>query len=145
MNMVTKVACRSAGTLGMGVALYEAVRVGGHFSKTESEDVQSRYIANAMYNSRTLDNMSYTSNSIREKTFNLRTKNPLPAIYGRVKGAIEGFLYGLGNTLPLIACSALAILGKNTLAKTGVVGLGCCLLYKIARDGYGLGKNNPMN
>ena len=145
MSLAAKIVCKSAGTIGMGVALYEASRVSSYFAKTESEDIQSKYLENAMYNARTIDKISYTSNNIREKTFDLRTRNPFPAIYGSVKGALGGFFYGLGTSLPVIACSAIALLGKNRLAKLGTAGLGIGFIYKILRDGYGIGKKNPMN
>ena len=52
--------------------------------------------------------------------------------------------FSQGNTLPLVLCSTLAILGKNIVAKAGAIGIGCCLAYNIARNGFGLGKEHPM-
>ena len=68
----------------------------------------------------------------------------LPSFLGKIKGGFQGFMYGMSNYLPVIACSALAILGKNIVAKAGVVGLGCIAVYKVLRNGLGVGKNNPM-
>lgn len=145
MNTLTKIACRTTGTVGIGVALYEAVKVGKQFSKNESQIVQGKYLENAYYNSRTVDKVSYTSNGIRKKTFDLRTRNPLPSIWGQIKGGTRGALYGLGENLFTVACSALAILSKGTLAKVGAAGVALKFCYDIARNGFGLGKKHPMN
>ena len=145
MNTLMKIACRTTGTVGMGVALYEAVRVGKQFSRNESQLIQGRYLENAYYNGRTLDKVSYTSNGIRSKTFDLRTRNPLPALWGKVKGALKGTAYGLGENLFTVACSALAILSKGALAKVGAVGIALKFCYDILRNGFGLGKEHPMN
>ena len=53
-------------------------------------------------------------------------------------------MYGLANSLPLIACSSLAILGRNIFAKLGAIGIGGIAIYKLIREGFGVGKNNPM-
>lgn len=144
MKTITKIACRTVGTLGIGVALYDTTRVANHFSKVESQKQQSKYLENAYFNSRTSDNMSYTSSAIGKKTFELRTNNPLPSIWGRIKGGCEGAMYSLGNHLFTIACSSLALLSKGTLAKVGAIGVGLKACYEIARNGFGLGKQNPM-
>lgn len=145
MRTLSKIACRTTGTIGMGVALYEAYRVGKQFAKNGAQNSQAKYLEKAYYNSRTIDKVSYTSNSIRQKTFDLRTKNPLPAIWGKIKGGFEGATYGLGENLFTVACSSCAILSKGFLAKIGAIGLGLKLCYEIARSGFGLGKEHPMN
>jgi len=144
MNLVSKIACRTIGTAGMGIALYEASRTSSYFAKTGKNAAQANYLYNAYYNARTLDDVSYTSNNIQEKTFDVRTRLHLPAIIGQIKGGIGGFLYGLGNSLPIIGCSALALVCKNWLAKAGAIGIALGFCYKIARNGFGLGKQNPM-
>ena len=144
MNTITKIACRTVGTLGIGVALYDATRVANHFSKAESQKQQAKYLENAYFNSHTSDNISYTSSAIGKKTFEMRTNNPLPSIWGRIKGGCEGALYSLGNHLFTIACASLALLSKGALAKVGAVGVGLKVCYDIARNGFGLGKQNPM-
>ena len=144
MNLATKIVCRTLGTAGICAAVYDSAKVAKHFSKTGSGQAQSQYLQNAYYNSRTADKVSYSSNSIREKTFELRSKNPIPGIYGKIKGGFQGFMYGLGNYLPLIAFSTMALTCKNFFAKAGAIGIGAAFLYKIVRDGFGLGKNNPM-
>jgi hypothetical protein len=128
----------------MAVACYDAAKISKQFSEIGSDHAQENYLQKAYYNSRTLDNVSYTSDALRSKTFELRSKNPIPSIYGKAKGGFQGFMYGLANSLPLIICSSFAILGKNILAKLGALGIGAIALYKLIRDGFGVGKNNPM-
>lgn len=129
----------------MGIALYDASRVASQFSRNGAQQEQSKYLEKAYFDSRSIDDVSYTSNNIRQKTFDLRTKNPLPSLWGRVKGYCQGASYGLGNHLFTVACSACALLSKGILAKIGGIGIGLNLCYKIVREGFGLGKQHPMD
>ena len=144
MRTITKIACRTIGTIGMGMALYDASRVASQFSRNRAQYQQGKYLENTYFNSRTIDNVSFVSNDLRKKTFDLRTKNPLPSLWGRIKGATEGALHSLGTNLFTVACSALAILSKGMLAKVGAIGVGLGVCYNIARNGFGLGKQHPM-
>ena len=133
------------GTIGMGIALYDASRVASQFSRNGAQNQQSKYLENVYYNSRTTDDVSYFSNNLRKKTFDLRTKNPLPSLWGRIKGGAEGAAYSLGTNLFTVACSSLAILSKGFLAKAGAIGVGLGVCYNVARNGFGLGKQHPMS
>jgi len=144
MNGIAKVACRTIGTVGMGVALFDATQLGRHYSKAIEEDTQAKHLEKVFYSSRTLDTVSYTKNGIREKSFDLRTKNPIFSIYGKIKGAVGGFLYGIGNYLPAIICSSLALICKNWAAKLGALGVLLGICYNFAHEGFGLGKTHPM-
>ena len=145
MNMVAKIACRTIGTVGMGMALCDAWRVSSHYAKIGGNAAQARYLSKAYYSSRTTDKVSYAQSAIAEKTFDVRTRNPLPLFFGRVKGRAAGFLYGLGNFLPAVACSALALTCKNWGAKLGALGVLAATCFNILRQGFGVGKKNPMN
>jgi len=144
MRTITKIACRAMGTVGMGIALYDASRVASQFSKNGAQNQQAKYLEKAYFNTRGIDNVSYNSNNIRQKTFDLRSKNPIPSFWGRIKGGTEGALYSLGTNLFTVACSSLAILSKGVLAKVGAIGVGLGICYNIARNGFGLGKQHPM-
>lgn len=144
MRTITKIACRTMGIAGMGLALYDATRVASQFSRNGAQKEQAKYLEGAYFDSRGIDTVSYNSNNIRKKTFDLRTNNPLPSLWGRVKGGFEGAIYSLGNSLFTVSCSALALLSKGFLAKVGAVGVGLGICYKIAREGFGLGKQHPM-
>ena len=142
--MLTKIACRTIGTVGLGLALYDATRVASRFSKNVSELTQANYLEKSYFNSRTIENDSYVSNSLREKAFDLNSKNPIPSLWGRVKGYIQGAMYSLGNNLLTVSCSALALLGKGWGAKVGSFGVVASLAYDFLRNGFGLGRQNPI-
>ena len=133
MRTITKIACRTAGALGIGV------------SKVQGELSKANQLEKAYFSSRTLDNYSDFSNKIQKDTFELRSKLPLPTIKGKIKGGIKGFLSSLGNHLPSIAFSSMALLCKGIGAKIGVAGLLLSLGYEVARNGFGLNKHHPMN
>lgn len=138
------IACRVIGTAGAGLALYDAVQGSKACSRHQAHKKTADYLEKSYFNARTIDNISVNQNKIRAKVFDLETKNPLPTLWGRIKGGVNGFIYSLGNSLPLVLCSTLAILGKNITAKVGAAGIGLCLAYNIARNGFGLGKEHPM-
>ena len=78
MRTITKIACRTIGAAGLGTALYNASRVSSLFAKNEGLYENQKHLEKAFFDSRTIDSVNYTRNSIREKTFDLRSKNPLP-------------------------------------------------------------------
>jgi hypothetical protein len=145
MKTITKVACRLIGAASIGSALYDSARVSNLYGKHQSEISQANYLERTYFNSRTLDSTSYTENAIRKKTYDLEANNPIPSVWGKIKGKTKGFFYGLSNNLPLIVCGSMALLGKNLVAKLGVLGSALCVAYTILRQGFGLGKNHPMD
>lgn len=144
MNTLTKIACRTAGGIGSALVLYDAFKVGKQYSKIRSEQTQADFLEKTYFDSRTIENSSYSENSIRKKVFDLRAKNPIPALWGKIKGAVEGALLATGDQLPMVACSALALINKGKWAKWGAIGTAICFCYNIARNGFGLGKNHPL-
>lgn len=145
MRTITKIACRVIGAASIGSALYDSARVSKLYGGHQAELNQENYLQKVYFDSRTLDSTSYTGNAIRKKAYNIRTNNPIPSIWGKIKGKTQGFFTGLSNNLPLIFCGSMALLGKNIIAKLGVAGSALCFAYTIAREGFGLGKHHPMN
>lgn len=145
MVSLGSVVCKTIGVAGMGMALYDGVNVSKAMARKQAQYVTANWLENAYYDSRTLDHISSSSNAMRKKVFDLRTANPIPPLVGKVKGGVKGFFYGLGVNLPAILCGSIAILAKGTMAKLGAAGVALSVLYKIARDGFGLGKQHPMN
>ena len=47
MNMLPKIICRTIGTAGMGLALYDAIKVGGQTSRNRGEEAQGKYLEKA--------------------------------------------------------------------------------------------------
>lgn len=145
MKLAAKIVCRTLGTVGMGVALYDAVNVANQFSKNGAQKEQAKYLEKAYFDSRTIDTVSYSNKIIQDKVFDYRTRNPLPALWGRLKGGVEGTLYSLGNSLFLVGSSALALTAKNVFAKIGATGVALTACYNVLRSGYGMGKKHPMD
>ena len=145
MRTITKIACRTVGALGIGIALYDASRVASYQSKTVSENVKAAQMERAYFNSRTIDNNSYYSNGIRKRVQNFLINSPIPTIWGKIKGGVEGFIKGLGNHILTVGCATMALLCKGFGAKLGAIGIGLGFLYEIIRNGFGVGKHNPMN
>lgn len=145
MNGLAKIACRTVGAVGLAATCYDAAKISKYFAEVGGEHAQEHYLEKAYFSSRTLDKVSYNTNVLREKTFEMRSRNPLPALWGKIKGGFKGLMYGLGNELPMVICSALALLGKNIVAKAGVIGIGAIVAGKILCEGFGIGKSNPMH
>ena len=145
MKIIPRIICRTVGVAGMGVALADSFKIAKHYSGIGREHAQEEYLQNAYFKTRTTDQVSYSSKAIGEKAFDLRTKNPLPGIGGSAGGYFKGLTYGLGNYLPVIVCSTFALVSKKWPAKLGAVGTAACLLYNVVRQGFGVGKQNPMN
>lgn len=145
MNLAAKIACKTIGTAGMGLALYDASQRCSISARRGAQHQQAKYLENAYFNARTLDTASSSSNELRQKTFDLRTRNPLPTLWGKIKGGCNGIVHGLSDQLPIVACSSMALLGKGKVAKFGAIGAILTVCYDIARNGFGLGKQTPMS
>ena len=145
MKMITKIACRTVGAIGMGLAVYDATKVAKQYSKNYGHLEEGKFLEKVYFSSRTTNSTSFVSNGIRKKSFELRSRNPLPVLWGKVKGGAIGSCESLGNNIFTIACSALALLSKGLLAKIGAIGVVLGVVYDIASNGCGLGKHNPMN
>ena len=144
MKMITKIACRTVGAIGMGLAVYDATKMAKQYSKNYGPLEEGKFLEKVYFSSRTTNSTSFVSNDLRKKTFDLRAKNPLPSFWGRIKGACKGAFEALGNNLFTVACAAFALLSKGLLAKIGAIGVLLGVGYDIARNGFGLGKQNPM-
>lgn len=145
MVSVGKIICKTVGIAGMGVALFDATQASKSVARRTSHANQAAYLEKSYYNARTIDNISTTSNNVRAKVFDLETWNPLPAFFGKIKGGIKGFMYSLAVNMPIVLSSAFAIASKGFMSKVGATGVALCAAYKVARDGFGLGKEHPMS
>lgn len=145
MVSIGKIACKTIGVAGMGMALFDATQASKVVSRHTAHANQANYLEKSYYNARTIDNISANSNKLRAKTFDLETWNPLPAFFGKIKGGVKGFVYSLAVGMPLIVSSAFAIASKGFMSKVGAAGVALSLAYNIARNGFGLGKEHPMS
>ena len=145
MAVISPIICKTIGAAGIAAALYDTVKVSNHFAAAGKEDAAADYYQKLYADTRTIDNISYVSNAAQNKITDLREKNPLPVIWGSIKGWTKGALYTLCNWLPAAGCASLALLTKGFLSKLGAAGVVLCSIYNIAHNGFDVGKNNPMD
>ena len=145
MVSVGKIITKTAGVAGLGLALYDASMCAKLSGRHGAIKNQADYLEKAYYNSRTIDNISANSNRIRQKTFDLETWNPLPSFFGKIKGGIKGFFYSLAVNMPLVVASCFAVASKGVMSTVGAIGIGLGLIYNVARNGFGFGKEHPMS
>ncbi len=144
MKSITPIICKTVGAAGLGVALYDTWKVSSHFAKAGGENAAAEHYQKVYATTRNINNISYVSNSVQKKTADLRDKNPIPRVWGSIKGRATGVLYTLCNWLPTAGCASLALLAKGWLSKLGAAGVLLCSVYNICHNGFGLGKDNPM-
>jgi hypothetical protein len=128
----------------MYAALSDSLKIAKKYSEIGGEHRQEEYLVNVYSKTRTTDQVSYTQKNIGEKAFELRSKNPFPGIFGSMGGAFKGFTYSMGNYLPAVVFSTIALVSKKWPAKIGAAGVAAGIIYKIVRQGFGVGKQNPM-
>ena len=93
---------------------------------------------------RTMDNESYVGNAMQKKVADLRMNNPLFSAFGSAKGFVNGFLSTLGSNIIPVACAGLAIGTKGFFSKVGAIGVAGYGALMVLRDGFGMGKNFPV-
>lgn len=145
MKTITKIVCRTVGTLGMGCALYDAVKVAKHHSREESMKQEAKHIERVYANTRTVDTVSFTDSAIQGKIADRRMNNPLYSFWGSIKGGVSGFLSGMGNHVFTVACSAFALASKGKMAQIGAIGVGLSACFNIAHNAFGIGKKTPLD
>ena len=145
MGFVSNVVCKTVGLAGMGAVLYDAYTIGKEQSVRTSQQVTADKFEKIVAASRTQTNESHLTNAMQNKVADLRMSNPLIPLWGRVKGFFEGTLESLGNNFFPVLCSSLALLTKGTMSKIGAWGLGGYGVYMILKEGFGIGKNTPVD
>lgn len=145
MSMVSNIICKTVGVAGMSAVIYDAYSLAKKNSARVSQTTNADHFEKVVSSTRTLSTESEVGGAVQKKIADLRMNNPIFSTLGSVKGFALGFLNTLGDNLIPTACAALAITTKGTLSKIGAVGVGICGLFTIAREGFGFGKNTPMD
>lgn len=145
MGTFANIVCKTAGIAGMSLAVYDAYSLAKANSKRQSQMVTANYLQRVHAGTRTLNTESQVNNAIQNKVASFRTDNSIVPVYGTVKGFISGFISSLGDNIIPVSLSSLALAAKGTLAKVGAWGLAAYGLLTVAREGFGLGKNTPMD
>ena len=145
MGIVSNVVCKTVGLAGMGAVLYDAYTIGKEQSYRTSQKVSADFFESVYAAQRTQTNESHVTNAMQNKVADLRLRNPLIPMFGRVKGFFEGALDSLGNNVVPVIFAATALLTKGFMSKLGAWGLAGCGVYTILKEGFGIGKNAPMD
>lgn len=145
MNTLTKIVCKTAGAAGIGAVLYDAYTIGKSSSRKRAFALTANHLEKAYANSRTLDNVSNVRNSLQKNVQDWRMTNPIHPLIGKIAGFIKGSLTSLGNNLIPVCFASMALAAKGFMAKAGALGLAVYGALMIARDGFGLGKQTPMD
>ena len=145
MGMVSNIVCKTVGIAGMSAVLYDSYSVAkknaGRVSQMENAD----HFEKVHTSTRTLSGESSVNRAMQKKVAEMRMDNPLFSIMGNIKGFTKGFLNTLGNNLIQVAFSALALATKGTMSKIGAWGVAGYGVFTVLKEGFGLGKNTPVD
>lgn len=145
MGMVSNIVCKTVGIAGMSAVLYDSYSVAKKNSSRVAQMDNADHFEKVHASTRTLSGESSVNSVMQKKVAEMRMDNPLFSIMGNIKGFAKGFLNTLGNNLIPVAFSALALATKGTMSKIGAWGVAGYGLFTIAKEGFGLGKQTPMD
>ena len=135
MKLITKIACRTLGTVGIAAACYNAFNVSKHYVKPNDEHCMEHCPNKDCFK---------PANAVNKKCDDY-PKTRFQEKMSRIKCGIKGFILGLSNAVPLAACSSFAILCDNIWAKAGALGVGIVALHKISQEDCCSCKNNAKH
>ena len=139
------IVCKTVGIAGLSAVTYDAYAMAKHHSSAVSSEMSADVFEKAIAAQRSNSTASHVTGAMQQKVADLRMKNPIVPIVGKVKGFIQGFLSSLGDNIIPITLSAVALGTKGFLQKAGAWGLGIYGVYQLAKEGFGLGKTTPVD
>ena len=142
---VANIVCKAAGISGLSIAAYDAYAMAKHHADASTASTSADTFESVIAAQRSNSSASAFTNAMQEKVGDLRMKNPLVPLFGKIKGFGEGFLSSLGDNIIPIALSSVAIGTKGFIQKAGAYGLGIYGVYLLAKEGFGLGKTSPID
>ena len=145
MNTLGKIACRTIGLASMSAVIYDAYSIGKHHSKVGAQEASADVFERAIAAKRTNSNESYITGAMQNAVSDLRMNNPLPSVFGRIKGFIKGSMVSLGDNIIPVTLASMALLGKNKCAKAGAWGTAGYAAFLILKEGFGVGKHTPVD
>lgn len=143
--MVSNIVCKTVGIAGMSAVLYDSYSVAKKNSIRVAQMDNADHFEKVHASTRTLSGESSVNSAMQKKVAEMRMDNPLFSIMGNIKGFAKGFLNTLGNNLIPVAFSALALATKGTMSKIGAWGVAGYGLFTIAKEGFGLDKQTPID
>ena len=145
MVNVANIVCKAAGIAGLSIAAYDAYAMAQHHASAASAEATADVFEKAVAAERSNSSASYATGAMQKKVADLRMKNPIVPIFGKIKGFAEGFVSSLGDNIIPITFSAIALAAKGFLQKAGAWGLAIYGVYQLAKEGFGLGKTAPID
>ena len=145
MGIASKIVCKTVGLAGLSAVVYDAYAVGKHHASSNSMAQSADSFEHIVSANRTTTSESPVTNALQNKVSDIRMNNPLIPAYGKVKGFIKGTLESLGDNIVMVGCTTLAMAGKGFFAKLGAWGVAGCGLYTILAEGFGFGKQSPVD
>ena len=145
MVSVANIVCKTAGIAGLSIVTYDAIAMAQHHASAETTKVSADTFESVIAAQRSNSTASAFTNAMQEKVGDLRMKNPVVPLFGKIKGFIEGFFSSLGDNIIPVALSSIALASKGIIQKAGACGLGIYGCYLLAKEGFGLGKTSPID
>ena len=145
MVSVANILCKTAGIAGLSVVTYDALAMAQHHASAETSKLSADTFESVIAAKRSNSTASAFTNAMQEKVGDIRMKNPVVPLFGKVKGFIEGFFSSLGDNIIPVALSSIALGTKGMLQKAGAWGLGIYGCYLLTKEGFGVGKTSPVD
>ena len=142
---MAKIACKTIGVAGVSAVLYDAYNVGRAVCMNTGQSQSADTFESVISAERTTSETSPATSAMQKKLAQLRMDNPIIPAYGKAKGFITGFFSSMGNNLVPTIFSVMALAGKRSWAKIGAWGLAIYGLYKVVKEGFGVGKHTPVD
>ena len=140
MVNIANIVCKTIGIAGLSAAAYDAYAVGKHHSAVGEKNAAGKLYADVYQDSRTLSSESHVASEIQSKVADFRMNNPIIPVTGKIKGFFHGALNSMGDNIFLVSSAALALGTKGFFSKLGAWGVAGFGLFKILKDGFGIGK-----
>lgn len=134
----------TAGIAGMSAVAYDALAKAKHYSNVGAEEAQADVFESSYAAKRTSTDESKVTGAMQNAIADFRMKNPIVPMYGKTTGFVSGFFSSLGDNIIPVTLSAIAMGAKGFAQKAGAWGLGIFALYKVAKEGLGLGKTSAI-
>jgi len=145
MVNVANIVCKTAGLAGLTAVTYDAYEIGKHHASAGTAEMSADIFEKTIAAERSNSNASHVSNVVQKKIADIRMKNPIIPLFGKIKGFVKGFIETLGDNFIPIALSSIALTAKGRLQKAGAWALGIYGAYILAKEGFGLGKTSPVD
>lgn len=145
MVSVANILCKTVGIAGLSAVTYDAYAMAKHHADAGTAETSADVFLKTVAAERSNSTASHVTGAMQNKIADLRMKNPVVPLFGKVKGFISGFFSTLGDNIIPIALSSIALATRGFIQKAGAWGLGIYGAYILAKEGFGLGKTSPVD